>query len=281
MSDNCYSVYKHTCPNNKVYIGITRQKPEARWANGHGYYTQLFGRAVKKYGWENIVHEVLYENLSEHEAKRIEEEIISKLDSQNPEHGYNMTAGGDGAKGHVVTNEQREKIRESTAKMWRDPEMREHLTQHLHEISRANIGRKIDPDIVKKRAEKLSIKVDQYTRDGTYIQTFGSLADAARSIRKETNSAIVACCKGNRKSYFGFIWKYHGEELTGEHLEWSNSRNFYNKREIVMCDDEWNEIRRFPGFHDAGRELGLNYKGIFHACKTGGRCGGYKWRYAI
>ena len=209
---NNYCVYKHTCPNNKVYVGITRQKPEARWANGHGYDTQLFGRAVKKYGWENIVHEVLYENLSEDEAKRIEEEIISKLDSQNPEHGYNMTAGGDGAKGYVVTNEQRERMRESAAKMWSDPEMREHLTQHLHEISMANIGRKIDPNIVKNRAEKLSIKVDQYTRNGKYIQTFNSLTEAAHSIGKETNAAIVACCKGKRKSYYGFIWKYHNEE---------------------------------------------------------------------
>lgn len=29
-----YSVYKHTFPNGKVYIGMTGQEPEKRWANG-------------------------------------------------------------------------------------------------------------------------------------------------------------------------------------------------------------------------------------------------------
>ena len=58
-----YNVYKHTFPNGKVYIGITRQKPKYRWANGNGYlrlkpngeYKQpLMARAVIKYGWENV-----------------------------------------------------------------------------------------------------------------------------------------------------------------------------------------------------------------------------------
>ena len=32
-----YYVYKHTFPNNKVYIGITKQKPIRRWKNGTNY----------------------------------------------------------------------------------------------------------------------------------------------------------------------------------------------------------------------------------------------------
>lgn len=34
---NNYIVYKHIFPNNKIYIGLTRQKPERRWRNGDGY----------------------------------------------------------------------------------------------------------------------------------------------------------------------------------------------------------------------------------------------------
>lgn len=30
-----YTVYKHTTPSGKVYIGITGQKPERRWQNGN------------------------------------------------------------------------------------------------------------------------------------------------------------------------------------------------------------------------------------------------------
>lgn len=34
-----YIVYKHTFPNGKVYIGITKMSPKQRWGNqGKGYY---------------------------------------------------------------------------------------------------------------------------------------------------------------------------------------------------------------------------------------------------
>ena len=32
-----YSVYMHITPNNKRYIGITKQKPKQRWTSGYGY----------------------------------------------------------------------------------------------------------------------------------------------------------------------------------------------------------------------------------------------------
>ena len=275
-----YSVYKHTCPNSKVYIGITRCKVKDRWKNGLGYEYQVFGRAVRKYGWENITHEVLYENLTEDEAKRLEQELIKEFDSKNPEHGYNRTDGGDGVKGCEYTEEVLDKMRQHANRMWANPETREKLLKHLKEVSKNNIGRKRSEKSIRTTVERLSIKVDQYDRDGNLIQTFDSLMDAARSVNKDCNSAIVACCKGKKKSYCGFIWKYHGDELTEEELEWIN-RSDLPRKPIVMCDDEWNEIKRFPGFHDAGRELGINYRSIFSAVKTGRHCNGYKWRYAI
>lgn len=275
-----YSVYKHTCPNSKVYIGITRCKVKDRWKNGLGYEYQVFGRAVRKYGWENITHEVLYENLTEDEAKRLEQELIKEFDSKNPEHGYNRTDGGDGVKGYEYTEEVLDKMRQHANRMWANQETREKLLKHLKEVSKNNIGRKRSEKSIRTTVERLSIKVDQYDRDGNLIQTFDSLMDAARSVNKDCNSAIVACCKGKKKSYCGFIWKYHGDELTEEELEWIN-RSDLPRKPIVMCDDEWNEIKRFPGFHDAGRELGINYRSIFSAVKTGRHCNGYKWRYAI
>ena len=29
-----YTVYKHISPSGKIYVGITKQKPEYRWNNG-------------------------------------------------------------------------------------------------------------------------------------------------------------------------------------------------------------------------------------------------------
>lgn len=43
-----YTVYKHTSPSGKVYIGITKRKPEYRWNKGKGYRKDqlLFYRAT-------------------------------------------------------------------------------------------------------------------------------------------------------------------------------------------------------------------------------------------
>ena len=74
-----YTVYKHTSPNNKVYIGITSRKPEYRWNSGKGYINnKYFTTAINKYGWNEFEHSILYENLSKEEAETKEIELIKK-----------------------------------------------------------------------------------------------------------------------------------------------------------------------------------------------------------
>lgn len=103
-----YTVYKHTSPSNKVYIGITSRPVKERWAKGHGYnYNTHFWRAIQKYGWDNFQHEILYENLSKEEASKLEIELIAKFDSMNQAKGYNLTTGGEHC---TVSEEVRQRI---------------------------------------------------------------------------------------------------------------------------------------------------------------------------
>lgn len=90
-----YIVYKHTNKTNgKVYIGITCQIPEQRWRSGLGYKDQSkFYGAILKYGWDGFLHEILYSNLTQKEAYKLEEKLIKKFDSIN--NGYNIQTGGD------------------------------------------------------------------------------------------------------------------------------------------------------------------------------------------
>ncbi len=108
-----WKVYIHTVPNGKKYVGITSKEPEERWRiNGNGYYNhKYFYNAILKYGWDNIKHEVIYENLSESEAKNKERELIKKLNSSDRSYGYNLTLGGDGRVGKgLVSDEQKQKL---------------------------------------------------------------------------------------------------------------------------------------------------------------------------
>ena len=77
-----YVVYRHTSPSGKVYIGMTKQSAEQRWQYGLGYRTQAkFYRAIQKYGWENIRHEVVFSNLNFEEAEQKERELIEQHQS--------------------------------------------------------------------------------------------------------------------------------------------------------------------------------------------------------
>lgn len=91
-----YIVYKHTTPSNKIYIGITGTSTNQRWNNGKGYAKHpYFYNAIKKYGWDNITHEILFDNLTKEDACIKEKELIKFYNSNNPKYGYNMTSGGE------------------------------------------------------------------------------------------------------------------------------------------------------------------------------------------
>lgn len=111
-SEKSFTVYRHTAPNGKVYIGITSQMLCKRWANGRGYRNNFhFANAIKKYGWKNIKHEVLYTDLTQEEAERREIELIAEYDSTDPDKGYNRDFGGK-AKAQL-SEEAKKKISDS------------------------------------------------------------------------------------------------------------------------------------------------------------------------
>ena len=94
-----WCVYKHTSPSNKVYIGITGRNPELRWGNGINYKkSPKFWNAIKKYGWNNITHEIIEKNLTQEEATLAEQKWITYYDSYN--NGYNATSGGEKSYNH-------------------------------------------------------------------------------------------------------------------------------------------------------------------------------------
>lgn len=107
-----YTLYKHTFPNNKVYIGITKQNPIIRWrTDGSGYKRNpLMWKAIQKYGWNNIQHEIIYTGLTEEEANTLEVEVITQYNATNPEYGYNIWPGGLVCSGWAHSEETKQKL---------------------------------------------------------------------------------------------------------------------------------------------------------------------------
>lgn len=106
-----YSVYIHTFPNGKRYIGVTSWKPELRWgSNGCNYKNPYMVNAIKKYGWDSVKHEIVAENLTVDEASELERKLIKDYSSANREYGYNISLGGVDNK--ICSNETKEKLRQ-------------------------------------------------------------------------------------------------------------------------------------------------------------------------
>lgn len=116
-SNSNYVVYIHTTPVNKVYIGITSKRCSIRWhTDGSGYRNghKHFWNAIQKYGWDNIKHEIVAENLSKEDACKLEQELIAKYKANNSQYGYNQSLGGEsGTFGWKQSEETKKKRSES------------------------------------------------------------------------------------------------------------------------------------------------------------------------
>lgn len=233
QTEENWKVYKHTSPSGKVYIGITSKEPKQRWQNGNGYWSNKhFFSAIKKYGWDNIKHEVLITGLTEEEAKAKEKELIAYYDCMSPK-GYNQTEGGDGCKGWKMTREQRERISKRLKGKKRPPEMREFLRQrqlgkkHTEEskkkMSKSQTGRKHTSESIAKMKEiwkdrdfpeEYRLKavemhkkpILQYTLDGEFVKEWDSATTVQNELGIERHS-IYRCLNGKSKSCAGFLWK--------------------------------------------------------------------------
>lgn len=90
--DLYYTVYIHTMPDGKKYVGQTVQLPNDRWVSGYGYRNnQKFFDAIQEVGWDNIDHEIFYQTKIREEAEVCEKALIKKYNTTDPQYGYNRT----------------------------------------------------------------------------------------------------------------------------------------------------------------------------------------------
>jgi len=173
-----YIVYKHTTPDGRAYIGASSHDIEKRSNYHWGYCTQEFGKAVEKYGWKNIKHEVLYSGLTEDEAFELEKTMIAKYKTFDPLYGYNRTRGG---KGYTAPHNEETKNKISNS-------LKEHFKEHP----------------IWNRT-----KIDCYLH-GTFYKSYDSIQDAANDLGIKAYCSIVNVLKGRAKQTrqgYSFVYK--------------------------------------------------------------------------
>lgn len=137
MSD--FVIYKTTnIINNKIYVGKSIKNSSSYLGSG-----LLLNRAIKKYGRENFIKEIIDTAENKTELNEKEKFWIAQYEDK-----YNISDGGDG--GDTWTNNPNyetmcKKITEINKKRWKNTSIKERK-EFGRKISKANLGKtKVQP----------------------------------------------------------------------------------------------------------------------------------------
>ena len=223
--DNKWCLYVHTVPKeisghpyDKYYVGITSQKPEARWGcNGCRYKNIHFYNAIHKYGWNNIKHEIVFSNLSKAEAEQKEIEYIAKLKSNYKEHGYNISPGGDGGNRKPTTPVKQYTLDGTFVREWASAsEAARTLGIDRTFITRSAKHRKkthgfmfcYANEILTKPYKRINQRtVCKFDMDGSFLCAYNSVEEASK-IENIGKDSILKCVSHKNKTAFGYKWEY-------------------------------------------------------------------------
>lgn len=189
-----YVVYVHIFPNGKRYVGISKDVKH-RFRNGKGYQHQkIMYSAIQKYGWKNVETAILFEHLTEDEAKQKEIETIALYRTTDRRYGYNQTFGGEGANGRVESEENKRRFGERMSKLHKGVPLSE---EHKKKISDAMKG-----------------KPKTYSEDGRrrIIESNSTRVYSKETRKKMSRNTKMAMKEKNMSEYLSRKWQENKEQ---------------------------------------------------------------------
>lgn len=234
--------------NHQNYIGqsvdIYKRWQDHIWALNNKYHNNKhLTRAWHKYKEQNFQFTII-EQCNEDELNEREIYWIAYYDSYH--NGYNQTEGGDGCRGKVWSEAEREKI------------------------SRAVLQISLDGDIVGR-----FINIDEAGKQ-TGINR--------RGIWNCANKCCTVCCRNDKKyKHFaktagGYIWVYE-DEIDGFDLSWYQDNKVCYK--AYQYDLNWNLLKEWPSV-EAVKQMGYQPTTVRGVCQGKYMSAyGYLWTYAI
>lgn len=287
-----YCIYKHILPkkisgknNDMVYIGLTSQKPERRWANGLGYtYNSYFYRAIQKYGWDNFVHEILFSGLTFDEANRKEIELIEFYNSTDRSYGYNLQTGG--RNGFEYTDDIIEKLKEVHGGVNNGMYGKHHSDESKEIMSNKKkqfLSKKTNHPMYGKHhsdesKQLISQNAKERQKNGSPLKG-KALSDKTKN--KLSKSAKERLSIPENNPFYG---KHHSEKTRKKLSEMfsdgrnagSNNPNYGNTKRVICLDT--NEV--YSSVKEVSEKFGLSTTSLYMNCtgKTN-RCGGFCFGY--
>lgn len=265
-----YYLYRHVrLDTNQVFyvgIGTKGRRRKYKRAECTKHRNPFWKRIVSKTKYEI---EILFHSDDRTFILEKEKEFIALYGRNNLGKGTlaNLTDGGDGNFGVIISDERRKQISEHTKKTVKSPQFLEMLS-------------KMDYSHLKK-------KVYQYDLEGNFIKEWDSATDAATQLKLSIRSlsACTSDSKHSRKKRIGgFYWrKYKVEKLPESYLkmpEWTlerrlkfletNSKRFKKIKMITPNGEEF----IFDNTSDLIERFSFDRSSVLKCCK--GKIKSYK-----
>lgn len=260
---------------------------------------------------------VLYSNLTEFSAFRMEKYLIKKIGRRDKKLGTlaNLTDGGDGCSGTIFNYEKRYNMISNYNKIVKYnsngvileifknivelsikyPNLR---TNHIHRACKSHGTRKIDNCFWKycdneKIGGILSIpdnkkKILQYNVDGNYMKTWNSAKDIFTNL-KYSSGAILKCCRNNSKKnklykFKDFMWFFKNDNIsTIIKPYYSNNAKGNNKIEKKLIQQYTINNELIGTFSPKElKNIGFFTKTIYACCNNKFKTTqGFKWKWAM
>ena len=273
MNNIC--IYKHTSPSGKVYIGQTGQKPENRWDNGRGYKSGYFYCAIKKYGWDNIQHEILFTGLDQLNADIIEEDLIYYYKQIGK--SYNLANGGSVNRGWKMSEEAKEKLRIINTGRTMSDEAKEKIRLSKLGEKNPNYGKSPSKETREKiskagkgRGAKRVKQIDP--ESGEVVKIWDSETEVCE-FYNGNHSLINNAIRRNSLTK-GYYWKFEDDNTP-----LIKKKNPLNK-EVEQIDKNTLEvIKVWDSLSEVERLLNISASNISNVCKGKRKtAGGFIWR---
>lgn len=256
-SEKEYSVYIHIFPNGKVYIGITGRDVEERWRCGEGYKGCFVYNAIKKYGWNNIKHVILFDGISKEEAENKEIELIELYDATNREKGYNIENGGNSIGKHS------EKTKEKISNARKGIKFTE---EHILNLSKSHMGKRHLTETKEKMSKS---RMGHYVSDETRKKLSESMK--GREITLEARRKISASLSGRKPKI---------ESIEKRKTKIKGYKNPMAKR-VSQYSKNGELIKVWGYMQEAADNIGIPRSCISLCCSGKQKtAGGYRWEYA-
>lgn len=208
--------------NGKKYIGQHKFKKDWKYYLGSG---QILKKAIKKYGRNSFVREIIALSFSKEELNCLEEEFIKNHNAVKSDNYYNISSSSIGGNGTMdgKTDEEikiiRNKMSESHKKYTQENSY--WFGKHRMEETKDKISNSLKGRFVGEKHPLYGVKRNDMEGENHYFAkkvictTTGKIFNTikeAKSYYQITSSHISDCCKGKRD--------YCGKLEDGTKLQW-------------------------------------------------------------